>query len=59
MDVPVVRVGDLSASEKNRLAMLEGIGVKTSLSEIDGEWDFAQAYHNILSDVRMRTRKAP
>jgi hypothetical protein len=52
-------VGDLSASDRTRLATLEGLGVRVVAREIEGDWAFARAYHSIVADVRRMNRRAP
>ena len=52
-----IHVGELTLIDRMRLATLEGIGVETTTVEIDGEWEFAKAYHQILAGLpRARVR---
>lgn len=51
-------IADLSARDRARLSTLEGLGVKVVSNEIDGEWAFARAYHDVISEIRYLDRRA-
>ena len=45
-------IGDEIIADNPKLLLLQGIGIKVELVEIDGDWEFPKAYHRILTDIR-------